>query len=265
MQTRSTNPEDYQGIPRQIAAMAKSFSHGDAIAAHTHSRDQFLYAAQGMMRLRTSEDAWIVPTDRAVYIPAGTQHSLVMRGQVEMRTLYIRPDINPDIKPEVDPKLPRELTVLEVTPLLHSLILALLEEPVLYDLNGRAGMITGLIIHEIMRARRSHHSIPMPRDRRLTRICEALLADPNRSERLDDWAQFVGASPRTISRLFVDELGLNFTVWRQRVRFHHAWEALLQGDPISRVAQASGYRSPSAFTAAFRKVLGVVPSSVSQP
>ena len=41
------------------------------------------------MRLRTEGEAWIVPPDGAVYIPAGTPHAVDMHGDVDMRTLYI--------------------------------------------------------------------------------------------------------------------------------------------------------------------------------
>ena len=102
----------------------------------------------------------------------------------------------------------------------------------------------------------------MPRDARLKRLCKALLENPARSETLDEWAHAAGASPRTLSRLFSTEVGLSFTQWRQRVRFHNAMEAIVRGEPVGAVSRANGYASASAFTAAFRKVLGVTPGSL---
>ena len=86
---RSTDPQDYQGLPQAIGLMSKSFADGFVIPLHEHERDQLLYAAGGIMRLRTEAEAWIVPRDSAVYIPAGTHHAVSMHGNVEMRTLYI--------------------------------------------------------------------------------------------------------------------------------------------------------------------------------
>ena len=86
---RSTNPDDYQNVPRAVAAMAKEFPSGFEIAAHSHARDQLLYAITGVMRVRTDSEAWIVPPDRAVFLPAGTRHTVGIRGSLEMRTLYI--------------------------------------------------------------------------------------------------------------------------------------------------------------------------------
>jgi AraC-like DNA-binding protein/quercetin dioxygenase-like cupin family protein len=252
--TRSTEPMDYQSVPRAIAAMAKSFSPGESIPPHAHARDQVLYATEGVMRVATVREAWIVPPDRALYVPAGLEHGVAMRGSVEMRTLYIQPGAARG--------LPVSPAVMDITDLLRSLILALLAEPVLYDEKGRGGLLAGLILDELSRAQHLQLVIPMPRDERLKRLCKALLDDPARAETLDEWADEAGASPRTLSRLFSSEVGLSFTQWRQRVRFHNAMEAIVRGEQVGAVARANGYESASAFTAAFRKTMGVTPGSL---
>ncbi|MDH3580469.1 MAG: helix-turn-helix transcriptional regulator [Hyphomicrobiales bacterium] len=253
--SRSINPDDYQAIPRNVAAMAKSFAAGSATHPHTHARDQLLYAVEGVMRVTTRDAAWIVPPDRALYMPGGEVHGVAMRRRVEMRTLYI--------EPTAAPGLPQKPVVLEVSDLLRALILQLLEEPVLYDEAGRGGLIAALVLDEISRARSLALVIPMPRDKRLKRLCERLLIEPARNETLERLAEGSGASARTLSRLFLAETGLTFSQWRQRVRFTSALEALVRGVPVGEVARAIGYASPSAFSAAFRKVLGQTPGSLS--
>ena len=160
------------------------------------------------------------------------------------------------------PGLPETPAVQDISRLLRALILALLEEPVLYEKKGRGGHLAALILDELARARQLALVIPMPRDARLKHLCKALLDDPARPETLDEWAQAAGASPRTLSRLFSQQLGLSFTQWRQRVRFHNAMEAIVRGEPVGAVARANGYASASAFTAAFRKALGMAPSAL---
>lgn len=253
-QARSTDADDYQFVPRPLAAMSKSFTDGHEIAPHHHARDQLVYAVTGVMRIRTGTEAWIVPPDRAVYLPARTVHSIGIRGHVEMRTLYIARGAHDD--------LPAAPTVLEVSALLRELVLAMIEEPVVYDEKGRAGAVAFLILAEIANAKRLSLVIPMPRDPRLLRVCNALLADPASRLTLDNWVGTAGASTRTLARLFEAELGLSFAAWRQRVRFHNALEAIVAGEPISRVAERNGYRSSSAFSAAFRKAMGQPPSSL---
>jgi AraC-like DNA-binding protein/mannose-6-phosphate isomerase-like protein (cupin superfamily) len=251
---RSTNADDYQSVPRPLGAMSKTFQNGHEIRPHHHPRDQFVYAVTGVMRVRTRTEAWIVPPDRAVYLPAQTEHSINMRGIVTMSTLYIV------ARPQDD--LPTAPTVLEVSPLLRELVLALIEEPVIYDEQGRGGAVAFLILAEIANARRLPFVIPMPRDPRLLRVCNALLADPASTLALDGWVDTAGASVRTLARLFEKELGLSFITWRQRVRFHNALESIIAGETISFVAERNGYRSPSAFSAAFRSVMGQTPSSL---
>ena len=250
---RSTEPLDYQNLAQPIGAMAKSFADGFEIELHHHDRDQLLYAIRGVMLLRTDRAAWVVPPDRAVYIPATVPHTVSMYGDVEMRTLYI--------DAEATPVRDRTLRVHAVSGLLRELILALSEEPVSYGDGSRGDYLAKLITSEIERAANLSLGTPLPRDPRLQRLCAAFLADPSDQRGLEAWSDVAGASKRTLSRLFEQDMGMSFSVWRQRVRFHNALEALSQGHPISAVAAQNGYRSVSAFSAAFRKQMGAPPSA----
>lgn len=252
--SRSTDPSDYQYLDQAVGAMAKAFPAGFHIAPHSHARDQLLYAVSGTMRIRTASEAWIVPPDRAVYIPANIVHSVAMRSAVEMRTLYIGDGHGSE--------LPKAPIVLVVTPLLRALILALLDEPIAYAPATRADRIAMLILDEIARSEPLAMSFPMPQDRRLLRLCEALIENPSLALTLDEWADQAGASRRTLARLFRAECQMTFTAWRQRVRFHAAVEALSRGASVGEAARMQGYGSVSAFTAAFRRAFGVTPRDV---
>lgn len=249
---RSTEASDYQNLPQPIAAMAKSFADGFHIPLHFHDRDQLLYAVRGVMRLRTKHKAWVVPCDRAVYIPANTPHSVSMHGTVDMRTLYIA--AGPSFG-SVSP-----LKVLVVSNLLRELILALSDEPIVYGTDSRGERIAGLIELELSNAPELSLGVPLPNDPRLQRLCAALLANPADRRTLDSWSQFAGASPRTLARLFECDIGMKFSKWRQLVRFHNALESISAGEPVSRVALQNGYQSASAFSAAFIKEMGIAPS-----
>jgi AraC-like DNA-binding protein len=172
-----------------------------------------------------------------------------------MRTLYIDTTVRDDSS--------RTLGVVAVSTLLRELILALSEEPTGYDPDSRGGLIAQMIDLEISRARELSLNVPLPKDARLQRLCAQLLADPSDRRSLEAWADVAGASTRTLARLFARDMGMSFNHWRQRIRFHNALEALSCGEPISRVARQHGYRSASAFSAAFGKVMGVPPSKIS--
>src|SRR5215471_9121641 len=98
-----------------VASVSADLPHGHVIPEHSHPEDQLLFASQGVMTLVTREGTWVVPPLRAVWIPAGTEHSVMTSGQVSMRTLYLFP--------ELCRSLPRRCFVMNVSQLLRELIL----------------------------------------------------------------------------------------------------------------------------------------------
>jgi len=92
-------------------------------------------------------------------------------------------------------------------------------------------------------------------------LCDALIDDPGSPLTLEHWARQVGASERTLARLFERELALSFGQWRQQVRLAHAAPLIARGMPLSQVAEQLGYTSQSAFSAMFKKTFGSTPSA----
>ncbi|UWQ29250.1 helix-turn-helix domain-containing protein [Leisingera sp. M523] len=245
---RSVESLDYQELPVALAVMAKRFPDGYFVEPHDHPRDQLIYAVAGLMRVATSDDTWVVPPDRALFMPADIEHSIEICGNVEMRSLYITPLKASTIK------------VLKVHSLLRELITHLGREPIDYSGNKRAEQIAALIRIELIEAEALPLNIPLPRDERLRRVCQRLMNDPSTTLPLEQLADDAGASSKTLARLCARELGMSFSAWRRRVRFSKAMELLDGGQPTKQVARSCGYDSPSAFTYAFRKEFGVPPS-----
>lgn len=258
MKTAAFNPnhaDTYQSLRQSIGAMAKNYKDGYVTPMHSHERDQLLFASSGIMSATTACGTWIVPSDRALFIPAGVRHAVSMQGQVEMRTLYISPAT-------IQRQDPTELFVVQVSALMRELILTLSAAPLAFAETKRGNAIINLLGIELSQAPQTSFFVPLPKDRRLQRLCTALLACPSDQRSFADWAELAGASQRTIARLFDKELGMSFHQWRQRVRFYGALEALSNGLSVATVAHNCGYNSPSAFTAAFQKTLGLRPSEV---
>lgn len=103
--------------------------------------------------------------------------------------------------------------------------------------------------------------LPMPADQRALVVAEHIKERPTDQRGLHDWGRVVGASPRTLSRLFAEETGLTFVQWRTNARLRVALTKLACGDSIASAAFASGYSTASAFTAAFRRVTGQTPGA----
>ncbi len=240
--------------PRPVAAMAKSWRDGDEIPFHIHRRGQLIHAVSGVMRIETEDAAWIVPPALALWMPPQYPHGMVMRGHLEMRTVYI--------DAAHCGALPHAPILVEVGGLMRELILAALEEPLDYDESGRGGRIAQMILAELARMQERKLDVPMPRDERAAKVARALLKDPDTDLGLDDWAQRSGASRRTLARLFRSQTGFSFAEWRARLRAIDGLARLSNGSSVGSIAASVGYSSPSAFTAMVRRTFGKPPSRI---
>lgn len=249
---KSENREDYQHTSHVIAAMARDLPDKLIIPMHSHFRSQLVFGCSGVITVTTHNGTWVVPSLRAVWVPGGVEHEMRTTGSVEMRTIYV--------DPEAASHLPRECCVVAVSPLLRELIVEAVRIPNDFPDGGREEKIMSLILTEIQPDPVLPLDLPMPQDRRLLRVCQAILADPGSNSTLAEFGQTVGASQRTLERMFPAETGMTFSKWRQQARLHCGIRMLAEGTPVSTVALDLGYESPSAFSLMFRRALGVVPS-----
>jgi AraC-like DNA-binding protein len=258
MAKRSENHEYLQTVPRPVAAMAKSYPAGYVGYLHSHARAQFLYAASGTIKLTFDPGCWIIPPRRAVWLPAGYLHQTSTIGPLEMRTLYIREDGCPLTAPTV----PR---MLAVSSLLHELILRAVEMPIEYDNAGQDAHILTALMGEIDWTPIDPVSLPALQDGRLRRMEEMLLKRPGDRSTLEQWADRLAISPRTLNRLLQRETSLSFQVWRDHVRTFAAIPMLTDGTPLAEIADALGYETAWSFTAMFKRATGKAPSKYSIP
>jgi AraC-like DNA-binding protein len=204
------------------------------------------------MRVRAGGTLWIVPPARAVWAPAGVRHEIWARGDFAMRTLYLEPDLAAP--------LPRDCLAVEVAPLLRELVLHTVSLGMLEQAEPAHARLAGVIIDQLLAAERLPTSLPLPSDPRAARLADRLRDDPSDPGELDRLSRDAGASARTIQRLFLDETGLNFREWRQRLRLLHGAGLLGAGASVTEAGLEAGYASSSAFIAAFRKQFGRTPA-----
>jgi AraC-like DNA-binding protein len=239
-------------LSAHIATLSYEFTKPHVIPEHSHPEGQLVFASKGVMTVRTNQGIWVVPPLRAVWIPAGTPHSVVMSGPVSMRTLYFLPRIVRG--------LPANCFVMNVSSLLRELILHASKFP---RLNKKTPILRGMI-EVIVDQLEAAHSIPLqlprPTDSRAMRVVQVLLADPGKQRTLEALCEDCGASKRTIERLFLAETGMTFSKWRQQLRLLHAMQLLASGAKVTGAALEAGYSSASAFISMFRKQLGTTPT-----
>lgn len=252
IQDPSSLPRSVQlsSVPREVVALAEELPKGSSDPAHKHERAQLLYASEGVMSVVTDEGSYVIPPQRALWLPPGMAHRVTCRTDVSLRTVYVRGSED----------LPQHCRVIEVSPLLRALIFEAMTLPLEYRVDGREGRIMQLIVDTISLMNTPPLSVPMPSDRRLRRICQMILQNPARKEALDDWAALACVSRRTLTRQFREETGMSLANWRQHVRLIEAVARLSSGQLVSTVAYDVGYDTPSAFTAAFHRAFGAAPS-----
>ena len=220
---------------------------------HQHEVIQLLYAVSGVMRVHTAKGQWIVPPSRGIWIPPGVWHEIYMLGPVEMRTLYIQP--------EAGFGLPAECCVLAITPLMRELILSVMSFDGQFLPDSREGRIANLILDEIVTLSALPMVLPIPQNNALSGMCDALLNQPDDISTSEEWALKLGVNVRTLQRRFVTATGMTFGEWRRQARLVKALERLAVGEKIIDVALDSGYSSPSAFTAMFKRQFGIAPNA----
>ena len=217
--------------------------------------NQLLFASAGVMTVETAAGRWVVPPHRALWMPDGARPRIVMHGRVSIRTLYL------------DCRLPVPLDgwrAVNVSRLLRELIIHAVGQAPLDLARADHDRLIGVLLDQLAGLAQQPLVLPHPVDERAQGLARAI-AGPAGGGTIDDLARSVGASRRTLERTFVAETGLTIGAWRQRQRLLRALELLAQGEPVTTVALAVGYRTPSAFTAMFHEQLGTTPTHYFQP
>ncbi|KWV46874.1 AraC family transcriptional regulator [Bradyrhizobium macuxiense] len=243
----------YHATARPMAAMEIDYPSGTSTGLHAHPRGQLLYAIEGVMIVRSAEGTWVVPPNRAVWLVAGLEHDVRMCGAVKIRTVFV--------DSRAAPNLSQTSCVFAVSALLRELFVAAMRVPLDYAPETSDERLMHVLLDQLRELDVLPLHLPLPRDTRLRRICQALVARPDDAATADQWARRLKVTSKTVHRLFSRETGMTFGEWRQQARLLFALERLARGERIVDVALDSGYASQSAFSAMFRKHFGVPPNA----
>jgi AraC-like DNA-binding protein len=242
---------------RPVRARARRMASSMEIRPHHHDWGQLVFSERGAVRVETQDGgrdhAFIVPPGRAVWIPPGVQHAVTAIQQADLRTVYIHADALPW----------PACRVMEASPLMRAVVQALADGDRPQTAPGadqaREAALTTLLLDEAQRARPVLLGLPLPQEPRLRRLCQALLDDPGRHTDLAGWATEVGASERTLHRLFKAELGTGFREWRAQLLLAHGLTLAARGQAMGAIAAELGYASASAFSAMVTRTVGMPP------
>ncbi|ODU03115.1 MAG: AraC family transcriptional regulator [Pseudonocardia sp. SCN 72-86] len=222
---------------------------GEAFPAHVHTQHQLVWASSGVLSVDADGTRWTLAPNLALWIPAGVEHATTASRPASMFGVYLLPRL------AVGWTAP---TLVSVTPLLRELFLHLTERDIDDDARHRAEQ---MVVDLLRPVDVTPLSLPVPSDPRARSVADALLATPADDRSLDAWAVDVGASVRTLSRLFLAETGMGFSQWRTQVRLRAALPGLAAGSTVRSVARSVGYDTESGFVAAFRRATGRTPAT----
>ena len=239
-------------IPRRLVTRKADHEAGFYAPYHSHGWGQLLFIADGLIQVSAKgEGYWVVPPQRAVWIPAFIEHDARTIHPVKMRNVYISPEAAKD--------LPDHCQVVTVTPLLRELMLAMVEMETLYDEDGAEGRLVSVFLDQLVTTPEAPLYLPQPASSGLQKVALTLREDPADQRSMEEWAHELGLSARTLARRFRSETGMTFGQWRQQARLLEALTRIAQGDQVSVISQDLGYESQSAFITMFRKALGKTP------
>ena len=173
-QTRQTLPlsEDLPGLedlPQPVVAFGRDLAKGENLPRHQHRRAQLVYAGSGVMTVSTDAAAYVVPPQRAVWMPGGIEHRIDARSDVTMRTLYIEPDAAAN--------LPKEICVIQVSGLLRELILAAVANGPDCPPESPQSRVMAVIVDLLSAPTVNTLALPMPTDPRLARVAKMIIVN----------------------------------------------------------------------------------------
>ncbi|WZB62202.1 AraC family transcriptional regulator [Achromobacter xylosoxidans] len=210
------------------------------------------WCTRALVLVQAGNEVWTVMPGSLGWIPPGVMHGARWFGDAHGSFLFVRPDACAQL-PSVCRSWPSSRLIEAVVERIASGPPGMLSEAYLAQLFE-------VLLEEVRLREHDPMPLPMPEDPRLQDLANTLLSTPDDPSGIDDWAQRLNMSSRTLMRRFRQETGVTLGQWRQRARLLRALEMLGRGGSVTEAALAVGYESTSAFIGSFRAAFGVTPS-----
>ncbi|HEP1894599.1 helix-turn-helix transcriptional regulator [Kluyvera cryocrescens] len=257
--TITLQPEALPG--HHIIGLESEHLNGGIVPWHKHIYAQLLYPAEGAVRVWAGGSVWMVHASCALWLPPQMPHKFVATGNVLLKTILIN---------EAQSKIVgNRCFTTGISPLLRELLIAInqlthqQQNSPDSEQQQRFSALETLILQEIKAGGKVSLELPWPRDMRLQSLCEELMNHPGYLPSLDNLADKISVSSRTLMRLFVKETGLTFRHWIQQMHVISAISLLEEGSSVAKIAHHLGYASAESFGNMFKRRTGYSPSKYS--
>ena len=235
-----------------IYAFSENYPHGHIEDWHSHDRIQLIHTLTGVIRIQTHEGIWIIPPGRGVWIPAHKPHALLSSGDVKARGVFIEDTLQHDIQ--------NECRVVAIPALLRELISSAMDIQNEIQPESRNERLLQLILDEVRLLPALAFNLPDPQSPKLQQLCQRIKENLALEWSLEESAQQLHISSKTLARHFQKETGLHFSHWVRQAKLMQAMIDLAMNKPVLNVALDLGYESPSAFSAMFKRETSMTPS-----
>jgi len=221
--------------------------------SHSHPRAQLIYASSGVMNVVVDDQIWVVNPLQGLWIPGGMEHEVSFQKDVNLYSVFIDPSFTDG--------LPTASFSFDISLFLKQLLFKIIsfEKEEVISVSQRR--IMDVFLDELALIEPSATFLPTTNNVRLKNVVQLLLNDVSSKYTIDHYAEISCMSSRTLSRLFIKELGMNFSDWRIRLKLLEAIKRLGEKQSIKEIAFDLGYETTSAFIFMFKKHLGKTPSN----
>ncbi len=235
-------------------ARARAFAFADPARQlrydfHRHSKHQLLYSFSGTIHLETKAGFWMLPPQRAAWIPAGLRHATTVKN-ARAHSLYF--------SPRQFAGLGGQIQIISVTPLLREMILYTRQWPMdRQKPDSFRRQYFGLLAEFLRQQASSEPAFRLPRAKTqaIETAAHGFLEDLTEGS-LAGAASRAQLSPRTFRRRFDGEMGMTWKEFVHHARMLKAMEMLTTEKNVTEAASAVGFCSLSAFSKAFRVFSG---------
>ncbi|HAS6150134.1 TPA: helix-turn-helix domain-containing protein [Vibrio vulnificus] len=220
-------------------------------AMHQHTWHQVIFPIKGLLQTQTDHYQHLVPHTSALFVPAGIQHESIALSHTTFVGIYLNPAFGTEYQHQV-----RTITL---TPFLNELLQEIRRQCEGVVSDGEVSRLLAVLHDQIMKDNVQTFQLLLPEDRRLKLIFEALTDKPALDWSLKQWGEKVGASERTLSRLFAKEFNTSFQLWRQQIRLIYSLSLLDEELSIQSIADQVGYQNDSSYIKAFKAYFDLTP------
>ncbi|NNN62748.1 helix-turn-helix transcriptional regulator [Vibrio sp. 2-1(7)] len=220
-------------------------------ALHQHTWHQIIFPIKGLLQTQTDHYQHLVPHTSALFVPAGVQHESIALSNTIFVGIYLNPEFGATYEPQV--------RTIALTSFLNELLQEIRRQCEGETSHEEVLHLLAVLHDQILKRNVQTFQLLLPQDRRLKLIFERLTDEPALSCSLKEWGEKIGASERTLSRLFAKEFNTSFLLWRQQIRLIYSLSLLDESLSIQAIADLVGYQNDSSYIKAFKAYFDMTP------